>query len=301
MKSIVIFGGAGFVGRHIIRRLAKKGYKIIVPYQRSTNEAKLRLLGNLGQIIPYKYNNLEDRVIVNILRNIDICINMKTTWSSKKISFNKSIYKFNQQLLKILETNKKINQFIFFSGLGIDNNNKSLRIKAIYETEKYIFSNFLNSIIIRPGIIIGKNDNFLSKLIPIFKISFFIPIFGKGSSKFQPVYIDDVSLVIEKIILNELKVNHVFELTGSNIVNYKDFYSFLLKTMKKKRIFITIPMFLARILVYFAEKLFFSPINSEQLLLFESDNLKQNIDKDFSYFSIYPQDIYIIIKKILKK
>ena len=65
---------------------------------------------------------------------------MKTTWSSKKISFNKSIYKFNQQLLKILETNKKINQFIFFSGLGIDNNNKSLRIKAIYETEKYIFS-----------------------------------------------------------------------------------------------------------------------------------------------------------------
>ena len=301
MKSIVIFGGAGFVGRHIIRRLAKKGYKIIVPYQRSTNEAKLRLLGNLGQIIPYKYNNLEDRLIVNILKNIDICINMKTTWSSKKISFNKSIYKFNQQLLKILETNKKINQFIFFSGLGIDNNNKSLRIKAIYETEKYIFSNFLNSIIIRPGIIIGKNDNFLSKLIPIFKISFFIPIFGKGSSKFQPVYIDDVSLVIEKIILNELKGNHIFELTGSNIVNYKDFYSFLIKTMKKKRIFITIPMFLARILVYFAEKLFFSPINSEQLLLFESDNLKQNIDKDFSYFSIYPQDIYIIIKKILKK
>jgi len=301
MKSIVIFGGAGFVGRHIIRRLAKKGYKIIVPYQRSTNEAKLRLLGNLGQIIPYKYNNLEDRVIVNILRNIDICINMKTTWSSKKISFNKSIYKFNQQLLKILEINKKINQFIFFSGLGIDNNNKSLRIKAIYETEKYIFSNFLNSIIVRPGIIIGKNDNFLSKLIPIFKMSFFIPIFGKGSSKFQPVYIDDVSLVIEKIILNELKGNHIFELTGSNIVNYKDFYSFLIKTMKKKRIFITIPMFLARILVYFAEKLFFSPINSEQLLLFESDNLKQNIDKDFNYFSIYPQDIYIIIKKILKK
>ena len=79
MKSIVIFGGAGFVGRHIIRRLAKKGYKIIVPYQRSTNEAKLRLLGNLGQIIPYKYNNLEDRVIVNILRNIDICINIVTS------------------------------------------------------------------------------------------------------------------------------------------------------------------------------------------------------------------------------
>ena len=59
MKSIVIFGGAGFVGKHLIRRLAKCGYKIIVPYQKSTSEGKLRLLGSTGQIIPFYFKNLK--------------------------------------------------------------------------------------------------------------------------------------------------------------------------------------------------------------------------------------------------
>ena len=301
MKSIVIFGGAGFVGRHIIRRLAKKGYKIIVPYQKSTNEAKLRLLGNIGQIIPYKFRNLDDELILNILKNIDICVNLKTSWSSKKISFNKSIYEFNKELLKIIKKNKKVNQFIYFSGLGVDQSHKSLRIKAIYETEKYISSNFNNSVIIRPGVIIGRDDNFLSKLIPIFKMSFFIPIFGNGTSKLQPVYIDDVSLATEKIVLNRLKGNHIFELTGSKIIDYRQLYNFIVKSMNKKRLIVSIPMSVVKILVLLGEKLSLTPINREQLMLFESDNLKQDLDKDFKYLSIFPQDIHRIIEKIIQK
>ena len=58
MKSIVIFGGAGFVGKHLIRRLTKNGHKIIVPYQRSVQEAKIRLLGVTGQVIPFRYTSL---------------------------------------------------------------------------------------------------------------------------------------------------------------------------------------------------------------------------------------------------
>ena len=57
MKSIVIFGGAGFVGKHLIRRLTKNGHKIIVPYQRSVQEAKIRLLGVTGQVIPFRYSS----------------------------------------------------------------------------------------------------------------------------------------------------------------------------------------------------------------------------------------------------
>ncbi len=84
MKSIVIFGGAGFVGKHIIRRLAKNGYKIVVPYQRSIQEAKIRLLGVTGQIIPFRYSSLDDSRLKSILMDIDICINLKTTYDQKK-------------------------------------------------------------------------------------------------------------------------------------------------------------------------------------------------------------------------
>ena len=88
MKSIVIFGGAGFIGKHLIRRLAKNGYKIIIPYQQSTKEEKLRFLGYTGQITPFYYNNLKDKKIRSILEKVDVCINLKTTWDSKKTSFD---------------------------------------------------------------------------------------------------------------------------------------------------------------------------------------------------------------------
>ena len=85
MKSIVIIGGAGFIGKHLIRRLAKKGYKIIVPYQKSIQEAKIRLLGVTGQIIPFRFVSLDDERLKSVLMNTDICINLKTTYDQKRV------------------------------------------------------------------------------------------------------------------------------------------------------------------------------------------------------------------------
>ena len=105
MKTVVIFGGSGFVGQHIVRRLAKKGHKIIIPYQTSTNEAKLRLLGSLGQIIPLYFKDLQDSIITEALKESEIIINLKTLWDEKKITFDKGIYKFNTNLADILNRN----------------------------------------------------------------------------------------------------------------------------------------------------------------------------------------------------
>ena len=106
MKSIVIFGGAGFVGKHLIRRLTKYGHKIFVPYQRSVQEAKIRLLGVTGQGIPFRYSSLEDERLKSILNNADVCINLKTIYDKKKGDFNSTIYKFNQKLIRILKSSK---------------------------------------------------------------------------------------------------------------------------------------------------------------------------------------------------
>jgi len=300
MKSIVIFGGAGFIGRHIIRRLAKNGYKIIVPYQQSTKEEKLRFLGYTGQIIPVYYNNLKDKKIISILEKIDVCINLKTTWDSNATSFHNSIFKFNEELADILKSIKKLKQFLYFSGLGIDKDKKSLRSIAIHKSENLFQSNFNNSFILRPGIVIGGEDPFISKLVSVFKMSIIVPIFGTGNSKIQPVYIDDISLLVEKIINKNYHGKHIVELVGPNIFNIKELYELIIKTNKKKRLIIKIPMTIAKILVRIGEFFSISPINLEQLRLFSQNNIKQNIDKEFTFFSIYPQDTKEIISKTAK-
>jgi len=300
MKSIVIFGGAGFIGKHLIRRLAKNGYKIIVPYQKSIQEAKIRLLGTTGQIIPFRYNSLNDERLKSVLQNTDICINLKTTYDLKKGTFNETIYKFNQKLLKLLKSNQDLKQYIFFSGLGTDVDKNSTRSKAIFKSEKDAFKIIDNVAIIRPGVIVGGGDLFLKSLLPIFKMSFFVPLFGDGSTNFQPVYIDDISLAVEKIVIEQIKGHNIYELGGPRILSYKDFYNHISKCLNKTRVLVPVPLNLIKPLIKIAEKTPFSPLTSEQLLLFEKDNIVQNVDKTFEDLEINPQDTLEITKKIIE-
>ena len=301
MKTVIIFGGSGFVGRHLIRRIAKNGYKIVIPYQKKTDEAKLRFLGITGQVIPLRFRSINDTKIINILKKAEVVINLKTQWDEKKITFNEGILSFNKNLLNILKGIKTNPQFIFFSGLGVENDKTSKRSQAIYESEKYILKNTTNSYIIRPGIIIGGEDKFLNNLLPIFKFSPIIPLFGKGEYKFQPVYVDDISIAINKIIINSERGNHIFEFVGNKTFTYRNFYELILSFLPYKRVIFPVPFFLISILVALLEKTSFSPINKEQLRLFKSNNTSLNLYNKLEDLDINVQDIAEIVKKFVVK
>ena len=301
MKTVVIFGGSGFVGRHIIRRLSKKGYKIIIPYQRQVNEPNLRLLGEVGQIILIRYKSINEIKILELLENAGVVINLKTQWNEKKINFNQGILDFNIKITNILKKNTKKTKFIYFSGIGIDKDNVSKRSGAIYKSENYILENLINSIIIRPSVIIGGGDSFLKGLIPLFKFSFVIPLFGSGNSKFQPIYIDDVSKAVVKIIENYTITNKIFEFTGNEIFTYKQFYQLISSTFKSKRFIIPVPLFLIKIIIFILEKTTFSPINREQLRLFTKDNIAVKSHNQLLDLKITAQDTKEILRRIIIK
>ena len=298
MKSIIIFGGSGYVGKNLIRGFAKKGYKIIVPYQKQINEANLRLLGSLGQIVPFHFSSLKNSKILSLLNDVNICINLKTSWDSKKSRLTESIFNFNSDLIKMIKLSTSIEKFIFFSGLGSENRS-TFRNEIISKTEDIILNELDNSFIIRPSVILGNRDQFLSNLTPLFKMSFFIPLFGSGNKKFQPVLIDDIERFISKLILTSNCSEKLFELAGPDVFTYKKFYSQIAKILCKKRVLVPIPMKIVKLVVKIAEKTPFSPINSEQLALFETDNILNNKFPGFDYFNIVPKKTISAIKKSL--
>ena len=255
MKSIIIFGGSGYVGKNLIRTFAKKGYKIIIPYQKQTNEAKLRLFGSVGQIIPYHFNSLKNEKLLTLLNNADFCINLKTSWSSNKEELKSSILDFNSQLTDVLEQSNSIKKFIFFSGLGTERRS-TLRNEIISKTENLIIKKLKNSVVIRPSVILGNNDQFFIKSCTNFKkMSFFIPLFGDGSKKFQPVLIDDVV----KFVLKTIEANNVsmqlFELAGPEIFTCRQFYNLIADAINKKKSPCSTPMPIMKPVVGIGEKL----------------------------------------------
>ena len=298
MKSIIIFGGSGYVGKNLISCYAKKGYKIIVPYQKQTNEANLRLLGDVGQIVPYHFSSLKNSKLLSLLNKADLCINLKTTWSSKKDHLKESILNFNKDLISSIKSSSSIKKFIFFSGLGTENK-FTYRSEIIYKTEELILNNLDNSIIIRPSVIMGSGDQFLSSLIPLFKMSFFIPLFGDGNKKFQPVLIDDVVKFVKKVAEQTNLKKKSYDLAGPEVFTYKEFYNQIANLLGKKRVFVTIPMTLMKPIVAVGEKIPFFPINSEQLSLFESDNTLENRESGFDMLNLPPKKIISAIIKSL--
>ncbi len=152
MKSIIIFGGSGYVGKNLIRRFAKEGFKVIVPYQKQINEANLRLLGSFGQIVPFHFSSLKNTKLLTLFNNVDICINLKTSWSSNKSELKRSILDFNSELINELKRSTSIKRFIFFSGLGTENRS-TFRNEIISKTEDQILNKLQNSVVIRPSVI----------------------------------------------------------------------------------------------------------------------------------------------------
>ncbi len=297
MKSIIIFGGSGYVGKNLIRSFAKKGYKIIVPYQKQSNESNLRLFGSVGQIIPFHFSSLKNPRLISLIKEMDVCINLKTSWESNKGQLDRSIFDFNRDLLSIVKSSS-IKRFIFFSGLGTENK-LTLRNQVIYETEKLISDELHNSVIIRPSVILGNGDQFLSNLIPLFKMSFFIPLFGNGKSKFQPVLIDDVVNFVLNIVDTPKLNKKSFDLAGPEIFSYKEFYVTIYEIMKKKRVLVPVPFAIMRPVVNIGQIFPFFPINREQLSLFETDNIIKYESSGFNYFKISPKKVISAIKKSL--
>ena len=298
MKSIIIFGGSGYVGKNLIRRFVKNGYKIIVPYQKQTKEADLRLLGSIGQIIPFYFSTLKNPKLISLLNNADICINLKTSWSSNKSELTTSILDFNADLITQIQQSNSIKKFIFFSGLGTEQRS-TYRNKIISKTEDLVIKNLYKSVVIRPSVIVGNNDQFLSNLLPIFKMSFFIPLFGDGSKKFQPVLIDDIVEFVSKTIEENKIGKQLYELAGPDIFTYREFYNLIADAMNKKRVLVPTPMPIMKPVVGIGEKLPFFPINSEQLALFESDNILLGKESGFDYHKISPKRVISAIKKSL--
>jgi uncharacterized protein YbjT (DUF2867 family) len=296
MKSIIIFGGSGYVGKNLIRSFVKKDYKIIIPYQRQIDEAELRLSGSVGQIIPFHFSSLENPKLLSILKNAEICINLKTTWDSKESYLEKSIYRFNKELIEIIKKSSTIKKFIYFSGLGTEKR-LTLRNEIISKTEELITQELKNSMIIRPSVILGNGDQFLSSLLPIFKMSFFIPLFGDGSKKFQPVLIEDIVDFVSNLIEMPSSDERLFELGGPDVFTYREFYTLISELMNKKRVLVPVPMPIIKPIVGIGEKTPFSPINLEQLSLFDSDNILNNDKKGFDYLKMLPRKIISAIKK----
>ena len=274
MKKILIFGGTGQVGTHLVRKLTKNNYRVTV-ITRNIHEKghKIKIMGNAGYIDLVEASIFEEKKIRNLFENADICINLIGILFEKKKGSNFSnIHSVFPSLLARLSKEYKLSHFIHLSALGIDRASDSKYANSKLEGEKKILKYFPLATILRPSIVYSSSDNFTCNFMTLLNRLPFFPLYYSGKTKFTPIHCSDLTDIIYYVISKKLHPN-IVECVGPEVFSFKEILEKLLELIGKKRFLIPLPLPFANISASIFELLPEPLITRDQIKLLKYDNV----------------------------
>ena len=283
MKKVLIFGGSGQIGRHLLRRLTNKNYLVtVVTRNLHTKGTVLRLGGNPGYVEIIEANIFDEEKLNDLFKDKDICINLVGIISENKKNKFKNIHTYFPTLLAKKCEEFKLKQFIHISALGVDKAKDSKYAESKLAGEKNILENFSKTTILRPSVVYSVDDNFTTNLMTLLSLLPVFPLYYEGKTKFSPIHVSELCEIILEII-EKCIIEKIVECVGPEELSFKEILKKLLFSIEKKRILFNLPLFLAKIIIFFLEKLPKPLITQDQLTLLKYDNVisneyKSNID-----------------------
>ncbi len=294
-----ILGGGGFIGRYIVRNLTKKNYRCIIPTRNSFQKGYLKTQAPSGavELIDFNINNLSE--IENAIKNSDVVINLIGILYETR---NQKFEKIHTELPNIISnicSKSKVKKFIHLSAIGANKDSKSLYQRSKFLGEEKALANFKNTIILRPSVVCGTEDNFTN----LFAKMSYLPIIPliKKNYKFQPILVSDVADSISKVINIKNNEQSIYELGGPKVISFSDMINSILKTIKKKRFLVQVPMPIAKIQGSILGLLPFPPILTRDQceILSESDNIVSGNNKTIQDIGVNPKDVEQAMEKWL--
>ena len=294
-----ILGGGGFIGRYLVRNLTKKNYRCIISTRKAFEKGYLKTQATPGaiELVDWNPNNFSE--LKEAIKNSDIVINLiGILYEKRKQKFYNIHTNIPEAVAKIC-SESDVRKFIHVSAIGANENSKSLYQKSKYQGEVKALNNFKKTVILRPSVVCGTEDNF-TNLFSKLSILPVIPVVGINY-KFQPILVEDVADAIVQAI--ELKGNEgkIYEIGGPKVISFGDMVKSILKTINKKRFVVPMPMPIAKIQSTITDLLPFPPILTKDQceILSEADNVVSDNNLTLKDLDIEPSDVEEEMKKWL--
>ena len=294
-----ILGGGGFIGRYLVRNLTKKNYRCIISTRTAFQKGYLKTQATPGaiELINWDPNNFSE--LKEAIKNSDVVINLiGILYETRKQKFYKIHTNIPDAVSKICnETDVK--KFIHVSAIGASENSKSLYQKSKFQGEIKALQNFKNTVVVRPSVVCGTEDNF-TNLFSKLSILPIIPIVGINY-KFQPILVSDVADAIVKTIETKNNEGKIYEIGGPTVISFGEMVKSIFKSIKKKRLVINMPMPLAKIQSTITDLLPLPPILTRDQceILSEADNVVSNNHMTLKDLDIRPTDVEKVMEKWL--
>ncbi len=277
-KLAVVFGGSGFVGRNVVRELAKRGWRVRVAVRRPHLAQFLRPMGAVGQI-QLKQCNLRHRPsVAEALRGADAVVNLVGILHQAGAQTFRAVQGAGAATIAQLAADEGVESFVHVSAIGANPDSESLYARTKGEAEEAVRAAVPAATILRPSIIFGQEDSFFNKFASIASFSPVLPLFGGGKTKFQPVYVDDVADAICEALVRTEAVGRVYELGGPKIYEFRGLMNLMLRETGQKRLLAPTPFFIASLIGLAGQILgrlpfIEPPLTVDQVKLLKHDNV----------------------------
>ena len=303
-KLVTIYGGSGFVGRYIARRLAQAGWRIRVAVRRPNEAMHVKTYGVVGQVEPVFCNIRDDESVRSVLHGADAVVNCVGTFDRKGRNNFDAVQNEGAERIARLAAEEGIERLVHISAIGADADSDSIYARTKAQGEAGILEAFPKAVILRPSVIFGPEDNFFNRFAGMTRFSPFLPVVG-GNTRFQTVYVDDVAHAAAKGVMGEAAPG-IYELGGPDVNTFRELMQHMLKVVRRRRIIVNLPFWVASIMggvMEFVQTIslgLVSPqITRDQVRSLKVDNVVSEGAKGFADLGIEPTSLEAVLPDYL--
>jgi NADH dehydrogenase len=294
-RIVTIFGGSGFLGRHIVRALAKDGWRIRAGVRYPQLAEFLRPMGLVGQIQPVKASVTDDASVARAVEGADAVINLVGSFAG--VFSDRQAFAINAEAagrVARAAAAAGVSRLVHMSALGVSETSRSSYARSKAEGEAAVRAAFPNATILRPSVVFGPEDSFFNRFANMARYSPFLPLIGGGQTKFQPVFVGDVALAVKTVLAREPQAA-TYELGGPGVYTFRELMELTLKVTGRGRFLVPLPFPVASLMSWPMGLLPGAPLTPDQVRLLKTDNIVTDGAKGFADLGIVPDAAEAIV------
>lgn len=271
-KLVTVFGGSGFIGRHVVRALARDGWRVRVAVRRPDLAVHLQPLGGVGQIVAQQANLRFPESVAQAVRGADAVVNLVGILAESGKQKFEALQADGPRIVAEAARAAGAKRFVQMSAIGADRASKAVYGQTKAAGEEAVLAVYPDAVILRPSIVFGPEDKFFNKFAAMARVSPALPLIGGGGTRFQPVFVGDVARAVALGVSGEAKAG-TYELGGPEVLTFEQLLRFVLDQTNRDRALVNLPFGLAKLQAKVLQLLPNAPLTVDQVTMLETDNV----------------------------
>lgn len=304
-KLVTVFGASGFLGRHVVRALCKRGHRVRAAVRHPMEANFLNPMGAVGQVQIFQANVRYRTSVADALAGADAAVNLVGILAPVGKNTFEGVQTLGSQNVAQEAERLGIKDLIHVSAIGADASSESVYSRTKAEGEQAALTHVPTATIIRPSIVFGPQDDFFNRFAAMARIAPALPLIGGGRTKFQPVYVDDIADAIVELIESGAGHGETYELGGPEVMSFKELLQLMLKIVGRSRFLVPLPFPVASLMGSVGDTVSMvpfvqAPITADQVKLLKTDNVVSAEGvKTFDDLGISPETMDAVLPSYL--